>query len=56
MAQDLKKRKKKLTTRRRKILKVHDGSTPQASEEILVNMLFYFKYNCYGFILLILCF
>jgi hypothetical protein len=40
MVQVLKKRKKKVTTRRIKILKVRAGSTPQASEEILVNSLF----------------
>jgi hypothetical protein len=36
MAQDSKKRKKKVTNRRSKVPKVHDGSTPQASEEISV--------------------
>ena len=36
MAQDSKKRKKKVTIRRSKVPKVHDGSTPQASEEISV--------------------
>jgi hypothetical protein len=45
-----------VTTRRSKILKVHTGSTPQASEEILVNELFDFRYTCYDPFLLILCF
>jgi hypothetical protein len=56
MVEDSKKRKKKVTTRQSKILKVHAGSTPQDSEEIPVNKLFYFWYNYYGFILLILYF
>jgi hypothetical protein len=33
MAQDSKKRKKKVTIRRSKVSKLHDGSNPQASEE-----------------------
>jgi hypothetical protein len=39
MDQDSKKWKKKVTIRRSKVPKVHVGSTPQASEEILVNKL-----------------
>jgi hypothetical protein len=38
MVQDSKNRKE--TTRRSKVLKVQVESTPRASEEILVNMLF----------------
>jgi hypothetical protein len=50
MAQDSKKRKKKVTTRRNKVRKIHARSTPQASEEIPVNKLFFdFGYNYYGF-------
>jgi hypothetical protein len=57
MAQDLKKRKKKVTTRRSKVPKIHVGSTPQTSEEIPVNkLLFDFGYNRYRFVLLILCY
>jgi hypothetical protein len=39
MVEDSKKRKK-VTTRRSKVPKMQVESTPQASEEILVNMLF----------------
>jgi hypothetical protein len=50
MAQDLKKRKKKVTTRPSKVLNIHVGSTPQASEEILENKLFFdFGYDYCGF-------
>jgi hypothetical protein len=42
MVQDSKKRKKKVTTRRIKIPKVHARSIPQASEEISVYKFFYF--------------
>jgi hypothetical protein len=42
MVEDSKKRKKKVTTRQSKIPKVHAGSTPQASYEILVNKVFWF--------------
>jgi hypothetical protein len=42
MVQDSKKRKKKVTTRQSKVLKVQVESTPQASEVILVNRLFWY--------------
>jgi hypothetical protein len=53
MVWDLKKRKKKVTTRWSKILKVQVESTPQALEEILVNMFFYFWYVGHEFVILI---
>jgi hypothetical protein len=56
MVQVSKKRKKKVTTRRSKMPKVHAGSTPQASEEILVIKLFDFRYICCKLILLIFYF
>jgi hypothetical protein len=42
MIQDSKKKKKKITTRRSKVLKVQAESTPRASKEILVNWLLWF--------------
>jgi hypothetical protein len=57
MAQDSKKRAKKVTTRQSKFSKIHTGSIPQALEEIPVNKLFFdFGYNHYGIVLLILCY
>jgi hypothetical protein len=56
MAQDLKKRKKKVTTTRIKVPKIHARSTPQALEEIPENNLFFdLTCNRYGFAILSLC-
>jgi hypothetical protein len=40
MVQDSKKRKRKLTMKWSKVLKIQAESTPQASEEILVQSIF----------------
>jgi fucose permease len=52
MVQDSKKRKKKVTTRQRKVPKVQVKST-QASKEILVNIFFLFWYIGHEFAILI---